>query len=176
MDLTLYNHGIASNSIGAHDLLLRAGVLLQDDDRTCLLADDYESRRVYIYGDGKRIENMAKFVRDMQAQQISFTEANMQSEIFLKALTCVRDLLGDWHTGLNALTSIFNLYYVGFLNQFQDLLGWKKINKDVWSCYYQSSRLVECVSNELTRFFVHQFFLSRPIQPSDFALSDSALI
>ena len=100
----------------------------------------------------------------------------MQSEIFLKALTCVRDLPGDWHMGLNALTSIFNLYFVVFLDQFQDLLGWKKINKDVWSCYYQSSRLVEFVSNELTRFFVHQFVSSRPIQPSDFALSDSAFI
>ena len=36
-----------------------------------------------------------------------------------------------------------------FLDQFQDLLGWKRINKDVLLCYYQASRLVEFVSEEL---------------------------
>ena len=168
----------ASKECGAItlDLLLRAGVLMQDDNGSWSLANDYETRRVYIYGDGKTIENMAKFVRDMQARQISFTEANMQSEIFLKALTCVRDLPRDWHTGLNTLTSIFNLYYVGFLDQFQDLLGWKKINRNVRSCYYQSSRLVKFVSDELTRLFVHQFVSSQPIKPSDFGLTNSAFI
>ena len=155
------------------DLLLRAGVLLQNEDGSWSLVNDYKTRRVYVYGDAKTIENMAKFVRDMQERKISFSEANLQSEIFLEALTCVRDLPGDWHTGLNALTSIYNLYYVGFLDQFQDLLHWKKINKDVCSCYYLASRLVEFVSEELMRFFIHQFVSSRSIGGNDFALSDT---
>ena len=94
-----------------------------------MLADDYKSRMVYVYGDGKMIENIAKFVRDMQERNVTFSEANVQSEVFLEALTCVRDLPRDWHTGLNILPSIYNLYYVGFLDQFQDLLKWKRIIK-----------------------------------------------
>ena len=168
----------ASKECGAItlDLLLRAGVLLHEYDGSWALAEDYMSRRIYVYGGAKTIENIAKFVRDVQERQISFSEANMQSEIFLEALTCVRDLPGDWHTGLNTLTSIYNLYYVGFLDQFQDLLGWKKINKDVRSCYYGASRLVEFVSDELMRFFIHQFVSSRSIVGDDFALSDCQII
>ena len=168
----------ASRECGAItlDLLHRAGVLLQDEDGSWSLAEDYKSRRVYVYGDAKTIENMAKFVHDMQERKISFTEANLQSKIFLEALTCVRDLLGDWYTGLNTLASMYNLYYVGFLDQFQDLLAWKKINKDVCSCYYLASRLVEFVSDELMRFFIHQFVSSRAIEATDFALSDSQFI
>ena len=71
------------------------------------------------------------------------------------------------------LTSIYNLYYVGFLDQFQDLLHWEKINKDVRSCYYLASRLVEFVSKEMMRFFIHQFVSSRSIGGNDFALSDT---
>ena len=59
------------------DLLLRAGVLLQDEDESWSLADDYKSRRVCVYGDAKNIENMAKFFRDMQERKISSTKANL---------------------------------------------------------------------------------------------------
>ena len=104
---------------------------------------------------------MTKFVRDMQDRQISYSAANVQAEIFLQALDCVVELPGDWHTGLNTLTSIYNLYYVGFLDQFQDHLYWKRINKDVRSCYYQAQRLVTFVHDELMRFFVHQFVATR---------------
>ena len=79
-------------------------------DGSWYLADDYKSHWVYVYGYAKIIEKMSKFVRDIQERKISSSEANLLSEIFLEALTCVRDLPGDWHTGLNTLTSIYNLY------------------------------------------------------------------
>ena len=81
-----------------------------------MLAEDWKSIRVYLYGDTKTIENMTKFVCDMQDRQISYSASNVQAEIFLQALDCVIELPGDWHTGLNTLTSIYNLYYVGFLD------------------------------------------------------------
>ena len=55
------------------------------------------------------------------------------------------------------LASIYNLYYVRFLDKFKDLLGWKKVNKDVRSCYFQAHRLVTFVSDKLMSFFIHQF-------------------
>ena len=104
---------------------------------------------------------MTKCVRDMQDRKISYCAANVQAEMFLQALDCVVELPGDWHTGLNSLTTIYNLYYVGFLDQFQDHLHRKRINKDVRSCYFQAQRLVTFVHDELTRFWVHQFVGTR---------------
>jgi hypothetical protein len=59
------------------------------------------------------------------------------------------DLPLDWHTGLNMVQFIFNVMYVGFLDQFQSLLGWKKVNKDVSSCYFQATWLMTFVFDEL---------------------------
>ena len=64
------------------DLLLRAGVLVTNEDGSWSLADDWDQRRIYIFGDAKTIENMAKFVRDMQDRKISYSNANMQAEVF----------------------------------------------------------------------------------------------
>ena len=75
----------------------------------------------------------------------------------LKAVSVVMTLPGDWHTGLNMAQTIFTYGYAGFLEEFQGMLGWKRINKDVSSSYYQSTRLITFVFEELTRFFVHQF-------------------
>ena len=77
------------------DLLLQAGVLIKYEDGGWSLAEDYKTRRIYISGDAKIIENMAKFVRDMQDCRVSFSDANLQSEVLLEALnTCVKDLPG----------------------------------------------------------------------------------
>ena len=64
---------------------------------------------------------------------------------------------GDWHAGLNMAQSVFNYCYTGFLGEFQSLLGWKRINKDVSSCYFQGSWLITFVHDELVRFLGHQF-------------------
>ena len=168
----------ASKECGAItlDLLFRAGVLENDDGGGWALADDWENRRIYLFGDAKTIENMTKFVRDMQDRKISYSMANLQSEIFLQALTRVVEMPGDWHTGLNMLASIYNLYYVGFLDQFQDHLYWKRINKDVSGCYYQAHRLVKFVHDELMRFFMHQFVSERSRTDEDVLLSQPQFI
>ena len=114
----------ASKECGAIalDLLLRSGVLVENDDSSWDLADDYETRRIYLYGDAKTLENMVKFVRDMQNRRISYSVANMQAEIFLKALDIVMEMPGDWHAGLQMAQTIFKYCYVGFLDNFQLLL------------------------------------------------------
>ena len=91
-------------------------------------------------------------------------------------MSCVRELPGDWYTGLNMLTSIYNRYYVGFLDQFQDILKWNHINKEVRSCYFHASRLCEYVSDELMRFFIHQFVSMCPSVPADTSLTKCQLI
>ena len=58
----------ASKECGAIllDLLLRCGVLVQTTIGEWVLADNWETRRVYFVGDAKTIENVTKFVRDTQ--------------------------------------------------------------------------------------------------------------
>ena len=121
------------------DLLLHVGVVIEEDGGGWSLAPDYHLRRIYLFGDAKTIENVAKFVCDMQARKITYSIANLQGEVFLEAMSCVRNLPVDWHTGLNLLTSMYNLYYVRFLDQFQDILGWNRINKEVRTCYFHAS-------------------------------------
>ena len=91
------------------DLLLREGVLVKEDDGSWMLAPDWESRCIYLFGDAKTIENVAKFMRDMPDQKVSYTVANLQSEVFIQALSRDVQLPGDWHTGLNMLQSIYNM-------------------------------------------------------------------
>ena len=104
----------ASKECGAItlDLLLRAGVLVEAEDGSWTVADNYLTRRIYLYGDAKTVENMVKFVREMQDRCISYSAANVQSEVFLKALDVVMELPGDWHTGLNMAQTIYNYCYV----------------------------------------------------------------
>ena len=158
------------------DLLLRAGVLIQSDDGSWELADDWDKRRIYIFGDAKTIENMAKFVRDMQDRRISYSVANLQGEMFLKAVSTIMDLPGDWHAGLAMAQSIYNIYFVGFLDQFMDLLGWNKIYFEVSKCYYQATRLITFVHDELHRFLTHQFIAERIASPDEKDLTDAKFI
>jgi hypothetical protein len=117
------------------DLLLRAGVLVEGNSGKWDLAENYLERRIYLVGDGKTVENMVKFVRDMQDRRITYSNASIQAEIFLKALSVVMTFPDDWHSGLNMAQTVFNYCYTGFLDEFQSLLQWKRINKEVSSCY-----------------------------------------
>ena len=76
------------------DLLLRSGVLEQIEDGSWKLADDWEKRRVYLFGDAKTIENMTKFVRDMQDRKISYTqEFEVNGDVPPLEILCTRPKL-----------------------------------------------------------------------------------
>jgi hypothetical protein len=48
------------------DLLLCAGVLDQTNAGAWTLAENWQERNVYIFGDAKTIENVTKCVQDVQ--------------------------------------------------------------------------------------------------------------
>ena len=87
------------------------------------LADNYLERRINVVGDAKTVENMVNVVRDMQDRRITYSNASVQAEIFLKALSVVMTFRGNWHAGLNTAQFIFTYCYTGFLGEFQSLLG-----------------------------------------------------
>ena len=86
------------------------------------------------------------------------------------------NLPGDWHTGLNMAQSIYNVFYNRFLDQFQDLLHWQRINSDVSSCYYQATRLVTFVFDELIRFFAHKYMSQRVPTQAEREMNDADYI
>ena len=102
----------------------------------------------------------------MKDRRTTYSVANLQGEVFLTALEVVMRLPGDWHTGLNMAQPIYTFFYEGFLDEFQNILSWKRIYKDVSKSYFQSVRLLTFVFDELMRFFTHQYI-------SDLTLSDS---
>ncbi len=66
-------------------------------------------------------------------------------------------LPGDWHTGMNMLQSIHNLFWSDLLKPFRDLLGWKCIAKDVHACYFQALQLVKYVNDVVILYLVRSF-------------------
>ena len=76
---------------------------------------------------------------------------------FDKASDTIMTLPGDWHTGLNIAQSIFRCFWKPLLSPIMEMLGWKRINKKVSGCYYQASRLIKFINEELHRFMLHRF-------------------
>ena len=54
------------------NLLLCAGVLVEGQSGKWELAEDYSKRQIYLVGNAKTVENIVKFVRDMQDRRIMF--------------------------------------------------------------------------------------------------------
>ena len=130
------------------------------------MTPDWETRRIYLFGDAKTIENVAKFMREMQDQKVTYTVANLQ------ALTRIVQLPGDWHDGLDMIQSIYNMYHFVFLDQVQNQLEWKRINQQVRT----ASRLTEFVHDKLMRFFVHEFVSICGRSARELSLSDNQFI
>ena len=138
---------------------MHCGVMYQNEqNHSWECSDDLNDRRIYVFGDTKTIENENKWIRDLQGgRRLSYDKVNVQGGKFLKATECVMVLPGDWHESMSMLQSIFAVYYYGFLEPIQQLLGWKRIQADVRGCYFQASRFVVFVADEFIRFFLEDY-------------------
>ena len=147
------------NQCGAHQLdeLFRCGILIQKADGSWGLREDYINRHIYVCGDAKTTENLAKFDRDLSDRKLSYDKAAEQAAVYMDARSVVIDLPGDWHAGLAMLKAIYTLFYDGFLKPFQEALGWKRINLDVGACYFQAVRLAGYTADELTRLLMYEY-------------------
>ena len=81
------------------------------EDGSWQLAEDYKSCRIYLVGGAKIVENIVKFVRDMQDRHISFSHASVQADVFIEAISVVMALPGDWHAGLSMAQLICTYCY-----------------------------------------------------------------
>jgi hypothetical protein len=113
------------------DMLLKFGVLVYNQDETWSLHWLAKLCHFYCFGDQKMIENSSAFVKKLSNQNLSFEESSLQAEIFLDAFDKVMFFPGDWHTGMNMLQSIYKLFWINLFKPLRDILGWKRISKDV---------------------------------------------
>jgi hypothetical protein len=125
------------------DMLLKFGVLSYKDNKTWTLQQLAKLRRLYRFGNRKTIENSSAFVNKLRNCSLLFEESSLQAEIFLEVFDNVMFLPGNWHTRMNMLQSLYKLFWTDLLRPLRDILGCKRIAKDVWSCYYQALQLEE---------------------------------
>ncbi len=145
------------------NMLLKFVVLIynNNNDETWALHRFAKLRRFYCFGDRKTIKNSSAFVIKLSNHSLSFDESSIQAEIFLEAFETVMFMPGNWHTGMNMLQSIYKLFWTDLLKPLGDKLGWKRIAKDVRSCYIQASRLVIYLNNVTLSNLVRAFLSSR---------------
>jgi hypothetical protein len=98
-------------------------------------------------------------VKKLSNSCLSFEESSIQAQIFLEALNNVMFMPGDWHAGMNMLQSLHKLFWTNLLKPLRDILGWKRIAKDVRSCYYQALQLVKYTNNVRSYFLIRAFQL-----------------
>lgn len=121
-------------------------------------ADDLHARRCYLVGDVKTVDNANRVsdILDSAADGIE-GDGESQSSVLSRVLNHMKDIPGDWHAGLSMVQSIHNVCWDGFLDDFRDALGWKKVQKDARNCYYAASRLIKYVYEECVRILMHSF-------------------
>ncbi len=113
--------------------------------------------RLYCFGDQKTFKNSSAFINKLSNRSLLFEETSIQAKIFLEAFKKVMFLPGDWHTGMNMLQSIYKLFWTDLLKPLRDLLGWKRISKDIQSCYYQVSRLVKYTNDVVLAYLLRAY-------------------
>jgi hypothetical protein len=154
-------------------VLLKFGVLIYNEDETWALHKYAKLCWLYCFGNHKTIKNSSAFVNKLSNCSLLFEETSIQSEIFLEAFNKVLFLPGNWHTGMNMLQSIYKLFWTNLLKPLRDLLGWKRISKDVWSCYYQALQLVKYTNNVVSSYLI-QAFISHHILSYEDCILDGA--
>jgi len=67
-------------------------------------------------------------------------------------------LPSDWHAGLSILQSTMNIVLNGVLQPIGiKCLGWRRIQKDARNCYFQDSRLVMYIYQQLSAVLMQLF-------------------
>jgi hypothetical protein len=142
------------------DMLLKFRVLIFNDNEMWVLHWFAKLRRLYCFGDHKTTKNSLAFVTKLSNHSLSFEETSIHAKIFLEAFKTVMFMPGNRHTDMNMLQSIYKSFWTDLLKPLQDILGWKRIAKDVRLCYLQASRLVKYLNNVVSSYLICAFLSS----------------
>ena len=107
-----------------------AFIVTREDGMGHKLGPDAMRRYLHLYGDRYSIQAVENITPTLQALQGTSTTKELNATGYLQALSCVRFLPGDLHLLMHKLDVVFKLFYGGFLQPFQAVLRWKRIQMD----------------------------------------------
>ncbi len=136
------------------DMLLKFGVLKYNKWETWELQANAKSCWLYSFGNRKLNKNCLAFWSTLSHHPWTFEESIIKAEIFLDSFCNIMFLPGDWYTDMNMLQSIYRMFWVEILNPMKTFLGWKRILRDVWGCYFQSAWLVQHIHNFMSMYLL----------------------
>jgi hypothetical protein len=153
------NSAVGAGSV-VLDMLLTVRVLKYINGKMWQLEDNAKTHWLYSSGDRKSNENCTAFLSTLNHWQLTFEESSLQAESFLEAFNNTMFLPWDWHTGMNMLQSLYQVFWNEILNPRKMFLGWKKISQDVHGCYFQAVRLIWYVHTAMSTYLWRCYVLS----------------
>ena len=153
--------GIALVVIG---LLLTVGLVVsRGDGKGYRLANNALKRTLFLYGDRLSIINVENLVPKLMNEQCRGNTDDESATVYLEALSRVRMFPGDLHILMHMLALVYGLFYGGFLQPFQAVLRWKRIQMDTIPRHAASLQLANIVYEELQRLSVQQWVRADPV-------------
>ena len=145
------------------DFMVTHGLLVWDAGKSVYKPGaDWETKWLFVVGDGLSIERMFQFFDDVMSiidsKKMSFWNAYRQAMSIKMVLHRVVPITGDLHVRFHMLESIYRLFHGGFLQCLQYRLKWKRLDAvDVSNSYRLSHRLVILVFEELDRLMLDTY-------------------
>ena len=83
------------------------------------------------------------------------------AELILEVFDKVLFAPGDWHTGMNMMQSIYNIYWHLLLRPMKKWLKIVCLSKDVRNCYYEAHKLLMFCRSEFSQYLWYVFVSDR---------------
>ena len=147
------------------DFMVLHGLLRYDEHTESFCpGDSWESKWLFIVGDGLSVERMFQFFDNIlsivDSKTASFRQAYRQAMAISRVIHRVVPINGDLHVRFHMLEAIYRLFYGGFLQCVQHRLKWKRLDPyEVSKSYRLCHRLVVLVYEELERMMLDVFIL-----------------
>eukprot|EP00956_Cyclotella_meneghiniana_P042471 scaffold248481_cov53-Cyclotella_meneghiniana.AAC.4 len=144
------------------DLLLKYGVLQEEEDGSWSKVETDPPRKMMCFGDRTTNENMAAFIVSLQDRPMSLQDASYQADVFLDAVANTQFFPGDWHTGLNMLQSIFKVFWKPYIEEMASVrkLKWSRVSQDVRGCFFQASAITKLLNVGNQNYLIMAFVTS----------------
>ena len=133
------------------------GMITVDADNMISKTDVFNHKSMIMNGDRKTHECTESFQSLAADRNMSLEEKSRIAEITLDVFDRCLFAPGDWHTGMNMMQGLYNIYWHMILKHMKKWLKIARLSKDVRNCYFEASRLILFCNREFARYLWHDF-------------------
>ena len=151
------------------DFWIACGILIRDDDKgRFVCGQGYAEKWVFPVGDELSVRRVFEFFDDVLAvlnqKQSTYQSAYLQAMELVKLIPQVVPVGGDLHLRFHLLDAIYRLFYGGFLQPLQWILGWKHVNgKDVSKTFQKCDEMAGIVYDGVDRVMCDVFLVNHVV-------------